>query len=109
MDGMDTEVLELEAFELLTVELLALQQRRVRANDGEGVMWGTITRCAVVGDAERDSGRAAAIVLDEDVERTVIVGERGLVDVAWDYDGDVVALVIRDRKGERRVLFELVE
>jgi hypothetical protein len=108
MDGMDHQVLELEAFGLLTIELLSLIGRRVRADDGSEALWGVLTRAAVAGDADRDSGRAVAVILDDDVERSVIIGERGLVDVEWDVHGDVDALVIRDRKGERRVLFELV-
>jgi hypothetical protein len=66
-------------------------------------MWGRVTNVATVGE---DGSRQAAVVLDGNVERVVLVAEEGLRDVVLDLSDEVVTLFVRQR--HRTHVFEVV-
>ena len=100
LEGLAVQLEPADAFTGLLVDVQAHVLGKPVRVDG---LWGSVTHVATVEGAD---GRTAAVVLDGDVERCVILREDVLGMVDLDLGGEVVELYVMQRC--RSVVFELV-
>jgi hypothetical protein len=100
LDHMAAALAPDDEFEGLLVDLQAQVLGQLVRVDG---LWGVVSHVAVVDGCD---GRVAAVVLDEDIERVVIISEDELGHVELDLGGEAIELYVGQRN--RCIVFEVV-
>ncbi|HMJ37148.1 MAG TPA: hypothetical protein VK501_24800 [Baekduia sp.] len=99
LEGLAVQLEPADAFTGLLVDVQSYVLGKLVRVDG---LWGVPTHVATVDGAD---GRTAAVVLDGDVERCVIIREDVLGVVDLDLSGEAVELYVNQR--QRSIVFEV--